>query len=99
MSRVRRQLSPEPIREVGKVIRAVQLLRYLSDTPLRARVTAATNKVEALNGFSHWGPSASTVAATTRPPPAAGAACSQAPAAGTPTSVRDQATSTRLRRR
>ncbi|MFD0277826.1 Tn3 family transposase [Kitasatospora sp. NPDC127111] len=41
-------------REVGKVIRTVQLLRYLSDSPLRAGVTAATNKVEAFNGFSDW---------------------------------------------
>ncbi|WP_461712291.1 Tn3 family transposase [Streptomyces sp. DSM 41013] len=41
-------------REVGRVIRTVQLLRYLSDTPLRRRVTAATNKVEAFNGFSQW---------------------------------------------
>jgi Tn3 transposase DDE domain-containing protein len=32
----------------------VQLLRYLSDAPLRRRVTAATNKVEAFNGFSQW---------------------------------------------
>ena len=29
-------------------------LRYLSDAPLRRRVTAATNKVEAFNGFSQW---------------------------------------------
>lgn len=41
-------------RDVGRVIRTVQLLRYLSDAPLRGRVTAATNKVEAFNGFSDW---------------------------------------------
>ncbi|MGW8760885.1 Tn3 family transposase [Streptomyces sp. NPDC055815] len=41
-------------REVGRVIRTVQLLHYLSDAPLRRRVTAATNKVEAFNGFSQW---------------------------------------------
>nr|WP_280525001.1 Tn3 family transposase [Streptomyces inhibens] len=29
-------------------------MRYLSDAPLRRRVTAATNKVEAFNGFSKW---------------------------------------------
>lgn len=40
--------------EVGRVIRTVQLLRYLSDTPLLRRVTAATNEVEAFNGFSQW---------------------------------------------
>ncbi|MEU7377571.1 Tn3 family transposase [Streptomyces albidoflavus] len=41
-------------REVGRVVRTVQLLRYLSDAPLRGRVTAATNKVEAFNGFTDW---------------------------------------------
>ncbi|MFD4511019.1 Tn3 family transposase [Streptomyces sp. NPDC058457] len=30
------------------------MLRYLSDAPLRGRVTAATSKVEAFNGFSDW---------------------------------------------
>ncbi|WP_326806468.1 MULTISPECIES: Tn3 family transposase [unclassified Streptomyces] len=39
-------------RAVGRVIRTVQLLRYLSDAPLRRRVTAATNKVESFNRFS-----------------------------------------------
>jgi TnpA family transposase len=38
--------------EVGRVIRTVQMVRYLSDAPLRRRVTAATNKVEAFDGFS-----------------------------------------------
>ncbi|MFF4394889.1 Tn3 family transposase [Streptomyces sp. NPDC001480] len=41
-------------REAGRVIRTVRLLRYLSDAPLRGRVTAATNEVEAFNGFSDW---------------------------------------------
>ncbi|MBT2407263.1 MULTISPECIES: Tn3 family transposase [unclassified Streptomyces] len=41
-------------REVGRVIRTVQLLRYLADAPLRRRVTAATNKVESFNRFSQW---------------------------------------------
>ncbi|GGY89559.1 hypothetical protein GCM10010327_20500 [Streptomyces nitrosporeus] len=41
-------------REVGRVIRTIQLLRYLSDPALRRRVTAATNKTEAFNGFSQW---------------------------------------------
>ncbi|WP_331720547.1 Tn3 family transposase (plasmid) [Streptomyces sp. NBC_00161] len=50
----RRNATYTAFREVGKVIRTVQLLRYLSDAPLRARVTAATNKVEAFNGFSDW---------------------------------------------
>ncbi|GAA3516641.1 hypothetical protein GCM10023075_79190 [Streptosporangium album] len=32
----------------------MQLLRYLSDAPLRRRVTAATNKVESFNRFCRW---------------------------------------------
>ncbi|MFC4606986.1 Tn3 family transposase [Streptomyces maoxianensis] len=36
------------------MIRTVPLPRYLSDAPLRSRVTAATNKFEAFNGFSDW---------------------------------------------
>ncbi|GIH78274.1 transposase [Planobispora longispora] len=30
------------------------MLRYLADPALRSRVTAATSKVEAYNGFSQW---------------------------------------------
>lgn len=41
-------------REVGRVMRTIALLRYLADPALRARVTAATNKAEAYNGFSQW---------------------------------------------
>ncbi|MFE5192017.1 Tn3 family transposase [Streptomyces sp. NPDC056628] len=41
-------------REVGRVIRTVQLLRYLSDAPLRRRVTAATNKVESFKPRRSW---------------------------------------------
>ncbi|MFG3437266.1 Tn3 family transposase [Nonomuraea sp. NPDC047897] len=41
-------------REVGRSVRTVALLRYLADPALRARVTAATNKVEFYNGFSKW---------------------------------------------
>jgi hypothetical protein len=40
-------------REVGRVIRTVQLLRFLSEAPLRRRVTAATN-IESFNRFSQW---------------------------------------------
>ncbi|MFE5026299.1 Tn3 family transposase [Streptomyces sp. NPDC056656] len=35
-------------------MRTVQLLKYLADPAMRRRVTAATNKVEAFNGFSQW---------------------------------------------
>src|SRR3954463_3986663 len=41
-------------REVGRVMRTVALLRFLADSWLRARVTAATSKAEAYNGFSTW---------------------------------------------
>jgi hypothetical protein len=41
-------------REVGRVIRTVALLRYLSDAQLRTRTTAATNKVESYNQFVSW---------------------------------------------
>jgi TnpA family transposase len=41
-------------REVGRVVGTVQLLKYLTDPAMRRRVTAATNKVEAFNGFSEW---------------------------------------------
>jgi Tn3 transposase DDE domain len=33
-------------------MRTVALLRFLTDSRLRARVTAATDKAEAYNGFS-----------------------------------------------
>ena len=41
-------------REVGRVIRTVQLLRFLSDPQLRRRTTAETNKAESYNRFSDW---------------------------------------------
>jgi hypothetical protein len=41
-------------REVGRSVRTVALLRYLADPQLRARVTAATNKVESYHGFAQW---------------------------------------------
>jgi TnpA family transposase len=41
-------------REVGRVIRTIQILRYLSDAQLRTRTTAATNKVESYNHFVSW---------------------------------------------
>jgi TnpA family transposase len=41
-------------REVGRVIRTITLLRFISEPELRAQITAATNKAEAYNGFSAW---------------------------------------------
>ncbi len=41
-------------RELGRVIRTITLLRYISEPELRTQITAATNKAEAYNGFSAW---------------------------------------------
>ena len=40
--------------ELGRVIRTVFLLQYISDSDLRQQITAVTNKVESYNGFSKW---------------------------------------------
>jgi TnpA family transposase len=44
----------QAFRELGRVVRTVFLLRYISDIKLREQITASTNKVEAYNGFSKW---------------------------------------------
>lgn len=41
-------------REVGRVMRTITLLRYISEPELRVQITAATNKAESYNGFSAW---------------------------------------------
>ncbi len=41
-------------RELGRVIRTITLLRFISEAELREEITAATNKVEAYQGFSAW---------------------------------------------
>jgi TnpA family transposase len=41
-------------RELGRVIRTITPLRFVSEPELREEITAATNKVEAYNGFSAW---------------------------------------------
>ena len=56
-------------REVGRSVRTVALLRYLADPALRARVTAATDKVETYNAFSQWLGSATTGSSPTMTPP------------------------------
>ncbi|MBD2894164.1 Tn3 family transposase TnXo19 [Actinomadura sp. RB99] len=53
-SNSRRNEIYKAFREVGRSVRTVALLRYLADAALRRRVTAATNKVEAYNGFADW---------------------------------------------
>ena len=41
-------------RELGRVIRTIFLLEYIQDPKLRRQITAATNKVEAYQGFAKW---------------------------------------------
>lgn len=41
-------------REVGRAVRTVVLLRYLSDPQLREQNTRVTNKAEAYNGHTKW---------------------------------------------
>lgn len=44
----------QAFRELGRVVRTVFLLKYISDIKLREQISASTNKVEAYNGFSKW---------------------------------------------
>jgi len=44
----------QAFRELGRVVRTVFLLQYLSDPRLRQQITERTNKVEAYNGFAKW---------------------------------------------
>lgn len=44
----------QAFQELGRVVRTVFLLQYISDMKLRQQITAATNIVEAYNGFSKW---------------------------------------------
>jgi TnpA family transposase len=41
-------------RELGRVIRTIFLLRYVSDKELRRRITATTNKIESFHHFIEW---------------------------------------------
>lgn len=44
----------QAFRELGRAMRTIVLLRYLSEPELREGITAVTNKVEAFHGFSQW---------------------------------------------
>jgi TnpA family transposase len=44
----------QAFRELGRVVRTVFLLQFVSDPALRENITAAQNKVEAYNGFAKW---------------------------------------------
>jgi hypothetical protein len=52
-------------REVGRSVRPVALLRYLADPQLRARITAATNKVSSSTTGSPTGSRSATTAGPT----------------------------------
>jgi TnpA family transposase len=41
-------------RELGRVVRTVFLLQYISDPVLRRQITATTNKIESYHAFSGW---------------------------------------------
>lgn len=41
-------------RELGRVVRTITLLRFLSEPELRQQITAITNRVEAFHGFTAW---------------------------------------------
>nr|WP_235264081.1 Tn3 family transposase [Nocardia seriolae] len=41
-------------RELGRVVRTITLLRFLSEPELRQQITAITNRVEAFHGFAAW---------------------------------------------
>jgi TnpA family transposase len=41
-------------RELGRAVRTITLLRYLSDPDLREQITAVTNRTEAFHGFADW---------------------------------------------
>lgn len=44
----------QAFRELGRVVRTIFLLQYLSDPETRRQITESTNKVEAYNGFAKW---------------------------------------------
>ena len=44
----------QAFRELGRVIRTIYLLEFISNVSLRDKITESTNKTEAYNGFSKW---------------------------------------------
>ena len=53
-SESRRNRIYRALREVGRAVRTIVLLRYLSEPQLREGITAVTNRVEAVRGFAGW---------------------------------------------
>jgi TnpA family transposase len=41
-------------RELGRVVRTIVLLRFLSEPKLRDSIAVVTNRMEAFNGFAKW---------------------------------------------
>jgi TnpA family transposase len=41
-------------RELGRVVRTITLLRFLSEPELREQITAITNRAESFHGFAEW---------------------------------------------
>jgi len=41
-------------RELGRVVRTIFLLQYISDITLRRQINASTNKMESFNAFCKW---------------------------------------------
>lgn len=41
-------------RELGRVVRTITLLRFLSEPEMREQITAITNRAEAFHGFAAW---------------------------------------------
>lgn len=50
----RRNRLYQAFRELGRVIRTLFLLRYISDLPLRTQISETENKVEAYHHFANW---------------------------------------------
>lgn len=44
----------QAFRELGRVVRTIFLLDYISDNEKRQKITASTNKIESYNQFSQW---------------------------------------------
>lgn len=44
----------QAFRELGRVVRTIFLLDYISDNEKRQQITASTNKIESYNQFSQW---------------------------------------------
>jgi transposase len=50
----RRNRLYKAMRELGRVVRTITLLRFLSEPELREQITTITNRVEGFHGFSEW---------------------------------------------